>query len=292
MNAKETTQGREPAGSAAKQGTGAVFVFLSAVLFSIGGLCVKIVPWSPLAINGARNLIAAAIIGVYLKAVRHRIVVNPAVLFGAICLAGTTTLYCMANKLTTAANAIVLQFTAPVFVIFLSWAFFREKPGRRDLAACVCVLGGIVCFFVDGLASGNTLGNILAVLSGVCYAGVFMMNSFPASDSLSSIWLGQALCAATCVWFAAGESDFGAAAIGGIVALGVFQLALAYIFMARGLEDTPAVTASLTAAVEPVLNPLLVAVFYHERMTAMALAGAVIVVVSVVVYNIGKAARR
>ena len=210
MNAKETTQGREPAGSAAKQGTGAVFVFLSAVLFSIGGLCVKIVPWSPLAINGARNLIAAAIIGVYLKAVRHRIVVNPAVLFGAICLAGTTTLYCMANKLTTAANAIVLQFTAPVFVIFLSWAFFREKPGRR----------------------GNTLGNILAVLSGVCYAGVFMMNSFPASDSLSSIWLGQTLCAATCVWFAAGESDFGAAAIGGIVALGVFQLALAYIFMA------------------------------------------------------------
>ena len=151
MNAKETTQGREPAGSAAKQGTGAVFVFLSAVLFSIGGLCVKIVPWSPLAINGARNLIAAAIIGVYLKAVRHRIVVNPAVLFGAICLAGTTTLYCMANKLTTAANAIVLQFTAPVFVIFLSWAFFREKPGRRDLAPVSASWEGSFAFLSTAL---------------------------------------------------------------------------------------------------------------------------------------------
>lgn len=268
--------------------TGTLFVFMSAVLFSIGGLCVKIIPWSPLAINGARNLIAVVIIGIYLKAVHHRIVVNPAVLFGAVCLAGTTTLYCMANKLTTAANTIVLQFTAPIFVIFFNRMFFQKKPDKRDLTACVCVFAGIVCFFIDGLSSGNMTGNFLAILSGVCYAGVFMMNSFSASDSLSSIFLGQALCAVTCIWFVAGESSFGAAALGGILALGVFQLALAYILMARGLEDTPAVTASLTAAVEPILNPVLVAVFYHERITPMALLGAVIVVVSVVVYNVGK----
>lgn len=291
MDTKEAVRAREEKGGGTSghgRATGTLFVFMSAVLFSIGGLCVKIVPWSPLAINGMRNLIAVAIIGVYLKAVRHRIIINPAVLFGAVCLAGTTTLYCMANKLTTAANAIVLQFTAPVFVIFLNWLFFHKKPEKRDVTACVCVFAGIVFFFVDSLSSGNMAGNILAILSGVCYAGVFMMNSFSSSDSLSSILLGQALCAVTCVWFVAGESDFGAAAIGGIVALGVFQLALAYIFMARGLEDTPAVTASLTVAVEPVLNPVLVAVFYHERMTAMALLGAVIVVASVVIYNVGK----
>lgn len=290
MHAKDAKQnGKEKSGSRSNRGaSGTVFVFLSAVLFSIGGLCVKIVPWSPLAINGMRNLIAVVIIGAYLKIVRHRVVINPAVLFGAVCLAGTTTLYCMANKLTTAANAIVLQFTAPVFVIFFNGIFFRERPKKGDLTACTCVLAGIVCFFVDGLSSGNLWGNILAVLSGVCYAGVFMMNSFPSSDSLSSILLGQALCAATCVWFVAGESDFGAAAVGGIVALGVFQLALAYIFMARGLEDTPAVTASLTAAVEPILNPVLVAVFYQEKITVLSLLGAVIVVASVVVYNVGK----
>lgn len=274
-----------------RQSQGVIYVFLAAVFFSIGGLCVKIVPWSALAINGVRNLIAAVIIGLYLKATHHRIVVNRAVIFGAVCLAGTTTLFCVSNKLTTAANAIVLQFTAPVFVVLLERLFFKKKPQRADLTACAAVFAGIVCFFVDSLSSGNMLGNGLAVLAGLCYAGVFMMNSFPESDSFSSIFLGQVLCAATCVWFVAGESDFGAAAIGGILALGVFQVAVAYIFMAKGLESTPAVTASLTAAVEPILNPILVAVFYHETVTPLAFVGAVIVVVSVVAYNVIKAKR-
>lgn len=272
-----------------KQSKGIFCVLMAAVLFSIGGLCIKLVPWSPLAINGARNLISAIIIGIYLKVTHHKIVINPAVLFGAVCMTGTTTLYTIANKLTTAANTIVLQFTAPVFVIFFMWIFFRERPKRVDIIASAAVFAGIICFFIDGLSSGNMLGNMLAVLSGVSYAGVFMMNSFERSDSLSSIFLGQALSAVTCIWFVFGESDFGVTAVGGILALGVFQLALAYIFMAKGLDEVPAVTASLTTAIEPILNPLLVAVFYHEVITPLSFAGAVIVVGAVVGYNVWKA---
>ncbi len=275
--------------SVMKQSKGIFYVLTAAILFSIGGLCIKIIPWSPLAINGTRNLISVVLIGIYLKAVHHKIIINPAVLFGAVCMTGVTTLYCIANKLTTAANTIVLQFTAPIFVIFLMWTFFRKRPKRVDIIASGAVFSGILCFFIDGLSSGNMLGNGVAVLSGVCYAGVFMMNSFEKSDSLSSIFLGQALSAVTCIWFVFGETDFGAAAIGGTLALGVFQLALAYIFMAKGLEEVPAVTASLTTAIEPILNPLLVAVFYHEKITPLSLAGAVIVVVAVVSYNVWKA---
>lgn len=274
-----------------KQSKGIFYVLMAALLFSIGGLCIKLVPWSPLAINGARNLISVILIGIYLKAIHHKIVINPAVLFGAVCMTGTTTLYTIANKLTTAANTIVLQFTAPVFVIFFMWLFFKERPKRMDIAASVVVFIGIICFFIDGLSSGNMLGNILAVLSGVSYAGVFMMNSFEKSDSLSSIFLGQALSAVTCVWFVFGETNFGVTAIGGIVALGVFQLALAYIFMSKGLDEVPAVTASLTTAIEPILNPLWVALFYHEVITPLAFVGAVIVIVAVVGYNLWKAVR-
>ncbi len=272
-----------------RQTRGIFYVFLAAVLFSTGGLFVKLVPWSPLAINGVRNLIALIVFGIYLKVTHHKVVINKAVLFGAVCMAGTTTLYCLANKLTTAANAIVLQFTAPVFVIFLMWAFFKDWPKKADLVACVCVFAGILCFFIDGLSTGDMVGNVVAVLSGISYAGVFMMNSFPDSDSSSSILLGQVISAVTCSWFVAGESDFGVAAIGGILVLGVFQVASAYIFMAKGLEDTPAVTASLTSAIEPILNPILVAIFYHERVTGLALIGAVIVVGTVVAYNAVKA---
>lgn len=81
------------------------------------------------------------------------------------------------------------------------------------------------------------------------------------------------------------------AAIGGIVAFGVFQLTLAYIFMAKGLDEVPAVTASLTTAIEPILNPLLVAVFYHETVTPLSFVGAVIVIAAIVGYNVWKAAR-
>ena len=274
-----------------KQSKGIFYVLMAAVLFSIGGLCIKLVPWSPLAINGTRNLISAILIGIYLKVTHHKIVINPAVLFGAVCMAATTTLFTIANKLTTAANTIVLQFTAPVFVILLMWIFFKERPKRVDIIASVIVFIGIICFFIDGLSTGNMLGNVIAVLSGIGYAGVFMMNSFEKSDSLSSIFLGQSLSAVTCVWFVFGETDFGMAAIGGIVSLGVFQLALAYIFMAKGLDEVPAVTASLTTAIEPILNPLLVAVFYHETVTPLSFVGAVIVIAAIVGYNVWKAAR-
>lgn len=274
-----------------KKSKGIFYVLMAAVLFSIGGLCIKLVPWSPLAINGARNLISVIIIGLYLKAIHHKIVINLAVLFGAVCMMGTTTLYTIANKLTTAANTIVLQFTAPVFVIFFMWIFFKERPKRVDVIASAVVFAGIIFFFIDGLSTGNMLGNVIAVLSGVTYAGVFMMNSFEKSDSLSSIFLGQALSAVTCIWFVFGETDFGVTAVGGILTLGIFQLAFAYIFMAKGLDEVPAVTASLTTAIEPILNPLLVAVFYHEMVTPLSMIGAVIVVVGIVGYNVWKAAK-
>lgn len=272
-----------------KHSKGIFYVLMAAILFSIGGLCIKMVPWSPLSINGARNLISAIIIGIYLKATHHKIVINPAVIFGAVCMTCVTTLYCIANKLTTAANTIILQFTAPIFVIFFVWLFFKEKPKKLDVITSGIVFVGIIFFFVDGISSGNILGDFLAVLSGVAYAGVFMMNSFEKSDSLSSIFLGQSLSALTGICFVFGETNFGATAIGGILALGIFQLALAYIFMAKGLEEVPAVTASLTTAIEPILNPLLVALFYHEMITPLSFVGAIIVIVAIVTYNVKKA---
>lgn len=272
-----------------RQTPGFLYVFFSAVLFSIGGICIKMVPWNAMSINSARNLISAIMIGIYLRATGHRIVVNPAVLFGALCTTATTTLYVLANKMTTAANTIVLQFTAPVFVVLFSWLFFRKKPRKLDVITIVFVLIGIIFFFVDGLSTGNTLGNVLALISGVSYAGVFMMNSFAHSDSLSSIFIGQCISAAAGFPFLLRETDFGVQAVLGILLLGIFQVGLAYILLSKGLKTTSAVTASLTSAIEPILNPMLVAIFWHEYVTPTALVGAGIVIVSIIVYNVLKA---
>ena len=271
-----------------KKNQGIFLVLAAATLFSIGGLCIKMVPWSPLAINGARSLISVMVLAVYLKMIKHKIVVNKAVLFGAVCMTGTTTLYCAANKLTTAANAIVLQFTAPIFVILLMWFIKKEKPRRLDVTACLVVFAGILCFFIDGLLVGNMPGNFIAVLSGVCYAGVFMMNSFETSDALSSVFLGHGLSALTGIGFVFGETDFSGQSITGILLLGIFQMAIAYIFMSKGLEQVSAITASLTTAIEPILNPILVAIFWGEVISPVSLLGAAIVVIGVIGYNLIK----
>ncbi|MBQ3104789.1 MAG: EamA family transporter [Lachnospiraceae bacterium] len=271
-----------------KEKTATICILISAILFSTGGLGVKMIPWSGFAINGVRNLISVLLLGAYLKVTGHKIIVNKGVWLGAVCMAGTSTLFSVANKMTTAANTIILQFTAPAFVILFMWLFFRERPRRLDIISCFVVFMGVVFFFIDSISAGNMMGNMLAVLSGISYAGVFMMNTFPGGDPLSSALLGQLLCAVTQMPFVLAETEFTLPVVGATVLLGVFQLGLAYIFMIWGLQHVSAVTAALTSAIEPVLNPILVAVFYKEMISGFSLLGAIIVFAGVVGYNLLK----
>lgn len=265
---------------------GPVLVFLAAVLYSIGGLCIKVIPWGGMAINGGRTAVALAVIGGYLLLKRHRPRMNRWVMTGALCVCGTNALFSVANKMTTAANAIVLQFTAPIFVILFSLFFFRKRPGKLDLAACGVVLCGIVFFFLDSLSAGGTLGNLLALASGVSYAGVFLMNDMPDGDPISSVFWGDVLSAVLGLPFLLRETEFSPSALASLLILGVFQVGAAYILLTEGLKTTPPVTASLVSGIEPVLNPILVALFYRETVGPAALAGAVIVVGGVLAYNV------
>ena len=267
---------------------GPFFVFLSAVCFSLGGLLMKYIPWNGMAINGARNVIAFAVLWCYLLCTGHRIRMNRAVLTGAVSMSGSNILYSLANKMTTAGNTIILQYTAPIWVMVFSALFFRRRPSRRDLTAAFFVFAGVLCFFIDSLSAGNMTGNLLALLSGVSYAGIFMMNSSEDSDSLSSVLFGMLLNLLTGLPFLLREDLAAAAPLTWVcvLLLGLVQLGLAYIFLSRGLQDTPAITASLISGIEPVLNPVLVALFYGELLTPLSLLGAVIVFISVIVYNV------
>lgn len=274
-----------------KQKRGVLFVLLASLLFSIGGLCVKLIPWSALSINGARNLIGVLVIGLYLLVSHHKLKWNLSVFLGALSTLGTTTLYTVANKLTTAANAIVLQFTAPAFVILFMILLFHVKPKKLDVLTCGVVLFGVLLFFIDGLQAGNMLGNLVAVLSGMCYAGVFLMNASEGSDAMSSVFFGQLAAAVIFTPFCLGETDFSLIPMLALLALGALQVGLAYIFLSLGIRDTPPVTASLITGLEPVLNPIWVAIFYKEHISPTALVGAVIVVGAIVGYNVLKSKR-
>ena len=272
-----------------QQQRGILCVFLSAVLYSIGGLCIKFIPWNGMSINGARNLISIVVISCYLLLPRHKLRLNRFLFLGALCVCGTNVLFCLANKLTTAANTIVLQFTAPIFVLVLSVLFWKKKPQKLDLATCALVLAGVLCFFVDSLEMGGMLGNALALLSGLSYAGVFLLNDLPDSDPISSVFWGDVLSVILGLPFLLQETAFAPSVITSVLILGAFQVGLAYILMCIGLQTTPAVTASLISGIEPILNPVLVAVFYGEPVGSMALVGAVIVIGSVIGYNVIRA---
>lgn len=267
---------------------GTLFVFLAAVLYSIGGLCIKVIPWSGIAVNGGRTAIALAVIGVYLIIMKHPLRFNRWIFVGALSVFSTNLLFSVANKLTTAANAIVLQFTAPIFVILLSLFFLKRKPSKLDLTACAIIFGGVVFFFADSLNMGGMLGNALALLSGLTYAGIFMLNDMPDSDAISSVFWGDVISALIGVPFIFKETDFSFIPIFSLLILGIFQVAVAYILLTIGLRTTPSVTASLVSGIEPILNPILVAIFYQEHVGKFALIGAAIVIIGVVGYNVIK----
>ena len=269
-----------------KRRLGTAMVLAASLCFSTGGLLMKLIPWNPLAINGVRNAISSVVIGLYILATHHRIKFNPTVLVGAISMAGVTTLYSIANKLTTAGNTIILQYTAPIWIVILMYLFFGKKPNRTALISILIVFVGILCFFLEGLSSGKWLGDLLALLSGICYAGVFMLNSFEKGDALSSVFFGQLACGIFMSPFVLGETDFSVPVLLCVFLLGAVQIGLAYIFFTTGTKYTDPVTASIINALEPILNPVLVAVFYGEMLGKLSLVGAVIVICGIMYYNL------
>ena len=192
---------------------GTLYVFVAALLYSIGGLCIKVIPWNGMSINGGRTAIALVVIGAYLIWRRHPLKLNRWVAVGALSVFGCNALFSMANKMTTAANAIVLQFTAPIFVLLFSILLFQKKPTRLDLVTCLLVFGGILFFFLDSLEKGNNIGNVIALLSGIAYAGVFLMNELPGGDAISSVFWGDVLSAMTGLPFLLQETEFSAIGI-------------------------------------------------------------------------------
>ena len=242
-----------------------------------------------MAINGGRTLIALITIGIYLYIIKHPPRFNRWILLGAAAISGTNILFSVANKMTTSANAIVLEFTAPIFLIIFSVIILKKRPHKLDIAACAVVLGGIIFFFADSLVMGKWLGNFFALLSGVTYAVVFLINDMPDGDAISSVFWGNVISAVIGMPFVFRETDFSFIPLLSLLVLGVFQVAIAYILLVIGLKITPPVTACLVSGIEPVLNPILVALFYKEMMSTYALIGAAIVILGVVGYNALKA---
>ena len=269
-----------------RENKGLWLVLLGAIAFSLGGLFVKLIPWMPISTNAGRCIFSSLIIYLYIRISGHKIVINRTVVLGAVFVAAMLVCYVASMKMTSAASAIVLEYTAPVFIILFEAFLFQKKPTRLDLIVCLIVFLGIVLVVSDGSENRTLAGDMLGLLSGVFYALTIMLNDFEDGDSLSSVLLGHMLTVLIGLPFIMKESDFSSHTLLLVMALGIFQAGAGYTLLTVCLKHCEALSGSLVASIEPVLNPILVAVFYGEYVSFRAIIGAVIVIGTICLYNV------
>ena len=263
-------------------------MLVCATLWSTGGIFIKLIPWNPFVIAGWRSLVAVGTVLLFLKFGKIKFKFNlRAVLMGALmCL--TFLSFVTANKLTTAANAIVLQFTAPLFLLVFSAVVFHEKFRRADLLAVLVTMGGIALFFLDKLDGGFLLGNCIAILAGAFMGGMYLaIGKVDEETRMGGMLLGHIFTAAVGIpvtFFT--PAPVSTTAILCILGLGVIQLGLPYILLTLSSKNCPPLACSLLGAIEPLLNPVWVFLFNGEAPGFYALVGGVIVIVSITLWCI------
>lgn len=239
-------------------------------------MLLKSVHIHPLAVAGGRGLLAAFSLMLLLR--RWRLRFSPVMVGAAVAYTGTTALFAAANQLTTAANAILLQYTAPVYVAWLGRWLLGERVTRLDWATIAVVCAGMALFFGDQLSADSLLGTILAVVSGVAFACMtVLLRKQKDADPADSLVLGNLIGAAIGLpFFAAGPlPDAGGWAA--LFALGFFQLGISYFLYSRAIRHVTALGSILILMLEPILNPVWAALVLGERPGRWALLGGTIV---------------
>lgn len=261
-------------------------MLLCAALWSIAGIFIKLIPWNSIVIAGIRSLIAGAVMFVYMRYKRIGFKADRRSMLGGLALCCTLTCFVAANKLTTAANSIVLQFSAPMFIVVFSVLFLKKKFSRSDIFAVVLTMLGISLFFFDQLTPGHLLGNCVAIVAGMAFAGYYMsLEGASESERMSAILMAHGLTFCVSIPFIALEPpELGAAPVICIFILGVAQLGIPYVLLGRASGSCPPLACSLLGAVEPLLNPVWVFIFDGEAPGMWALIGGVVVVVTITVW--------
>lgn len=257
-----------------------------ATMWSIAGIFIKLIPWNALTIAGFRSLIAAMVVLIFMKFTKRKIKVSRSSLIGALFVGSTFFAFVSANKLTTAANAIVLQFTSPVFILIISALVYHQQFFKADLLTVVLTLFGISLFFFDRLGAGNLLGNCIAVFAGLLMAGMYVTTGQMDDDSrMSAILFGHVMTALigvpTAFLF---PTPVSAGSVLSVLTLGILQLGIPYILYGLAVKNCPPLACSLVGAIEPLLNPVWVWIFYGEAPGIYALFGGIIVIGAVTVW--------
>jgi DME family drug/metabolite transporter len=286
---------RENRGGVASGASPLFLVLAAALLWSTGGLFIKWTTLSAFELTFGRSLLAALTVAFFTR--REGFRPNKMTVLTSLLYAGLLLLFVIATKLTTAANAIFLQYTAPIYVLILEPLFYKEKFRRADMLAVAACIIGMSLFFVGKLRPQDVKGNLAALASGLCFAFYILLLRHPHSKRVnraSSVIYGNLLLVIITA-FVIIYSPASLAALEhismrdatSVFYLGVVQIGIAYTLftlgMARGVRS---LDAAIVGYIEPVLNPIWVFLFLGERPSTWALAGGAIIIAAVASHTI------
>lgn len=265
-------------------------VVIAAVLWSTGGLLIKWVDWNPIAIAGVRSGISSMVMLLFWWLRTKRLPKRPDkfVMLAALNYVILVMLFVSANKLTTSANAILLQFTAPAWAMVIGAWFFKETFHKRDVVTVFVVFAGMLLFFVGDIDGGGLIGNILAVFSGISMALLIItLKKVTHHKPLEVVFWGNLFTFIIGTPFYVGLS-LTTGNLMGISLLGIFQLGLSYIFFTKGIQNVSVLEGILISVIEPLLNPVWVFLGTGEKPSEFAFIGGAVVLAAVVYHSISE----
>lgn len=292
-----------------------LLVLVAALLWSTGGLGVKSVDKAvpALSLAGYRSLFAAPILfaGAFVESRRVGLRLlpslgRPAVWAAAVAYAAMVVCFVASAKLTTAANAILLQYTCPIYVALLSWPLLRERIQSIDVFATIGVVVGMIVFFLDKVSAEGRLGNIVAIVSSFGAAGVplFLRLEQRLQTRLDPAWkgaaaspyvamgLGNLLAVGACAHTMVESPIHDGMSWAIVVALGSIQIGTAYWIYGRAVGKLPALRTTLLTTIEPIVSPLWVLLGNGERPSTYAIVGGLVILISVTAHAVLRGAKR
>jgi len=259
---------------------GIIAIVIAAILWSTGGIFIKLTTLTAMQISFFRCAFAALVFLVVFK--RELFKANIFTFVNAGLYAAVLILYVIATKTTTAANAVFLQYTAPIYVLIFEPIINKTKYEKINIITIIICILGMTLFFTDKLSSGSIYGNIFALLSGVAFAAFLLgMRKNKKEHQFVSIFYGNIIVVLITLYSIFQIESLSFSNFIMVSYLGIFQVGIAYIVFAYGLKRVLAVEASLISMIEPVLNPVWVLIGYGELPSVTAIFGGVIILLTV-----------
>lgn len=270
---------------------GLVYISITALLWSSSGLFIKILTLNAFQISFFRSFIAAITLLIIslVKNKKVKFEFDKFTILASVFYSGILIFFVIANKLTTSANAIFLQFTAPIYLLFLEPFFLKTKFRRKDLVTIIICVSGMALFFMGKLEIGNIYGNLVAILTGICFAMFTLFIKWKKmlgnENTIISIIYGNILVSLICFPLIFNDLVISSTQFYVLLYMGVVQIGVSYFIFNIGIKYVSATEAMIIGMLEAIFNPIWVFFGVGEVPATTAVIGGIIIFAAILFHN-------